>query len=284
MNSEEVHRILQSSFGRSFEITRLSPVSGGCISNAFRVEAGNDVFFLKTNDPTKLDMFEKEAKGLVLLGANTSLRVPNVISTGRSDGSAYILMEWIASGARKKDFFYSFGESLAEMHNCTSGKYGLDHDNYIGALPQYNDQKSDWLDFFISQRLQKQIEMSDLEEGVINKFERLYDKLPALLVDYGDSLLHGDLWSGNFMVSESGHAALIDPAIYYGNREAELAFTQMFGGFDSEFYKAYFSSSNLEPGFADRAELYNLYPLLVHYNLFGGGYLNSIRMTLDRFL
>jgi fructosamine-3-kinase len=176
---------------------------------------------------------------------------------------------------------------LAQLHNATDTAFGLDHDNYIGSLRQQNAQHSSWVDFFVEQRLNVQLKLS-LDSGTgrtgwSKQFDSLFKKLPSLLPEGRPSLLHGDLWSGNLIIDVKGEPCLIDPAVYFGNREADLAMTKLFGGFSDEFYKVYEQHSKLQHGYQQRLELYNLYPLLVHVNLFGGAYVGSVDAILSRF-
>lgn len=278
-------RVLQDALKTQVEVFSSSPVGGGCISHACRVESSEGVFFMKTNQPSMEDLFKSEEKGLTLLSSTKEIAIPKVIGTGVIDDAAYIVLEHINGGLKSITFFEDFGQKLARLHQHSSKEYGLHFDNYIGSLPQSNVKKSDWLTFFIEKRLQFQLKLdSYIPSEIILLFERLYTRLPDLLPDYGPSLLHGDLWSGNYLVGETGDVVLIDPAVYYGNREIELAFTRMFGGFDTAFYHAYEEVFPLEPGFEDRIDIYNLYPLLVHHNLFGGGYLNTAVATLKKYV
>lgn len=259
-------------------------VSGGDINQALLLECDdNKRYFLKYNSHAGKDMFEKETLGLKLLDQdNIDIRIPEVIHTGYIDSinTGYLVLEYIQTGREDRHFFSRFGQQLAEMHHITNDHFGLDHDNYIGRLPQSNHWHEKWLDFFIEERinpqLKKAIDSRRLSNSLASQFEVLYSTLPDLFPNEPASLLHGDLWSGNFMCSDQQDIVLIDPAVYFGNREIELAFTKLFGGFDHKFYEAYEASNPLQPGFDERKDIYNLYPLLVHTNLFGGSYANSV--------
>ena len=269
------------------KVKGFSNVGGGCINNSLKIETENKPYFLKWNHGTYLDMFQKEVEGLGILSKHTSLRIPEVIGAGKADNKSYLLMEWIGSGSTSPNFWEMFAKGLSELHRNSSAHYGLDHDNYIGRLPQANKQHASWYDFFLYERLKPQIQLANksnlLNKSINDGFERLFTKLPALIPDEKPSLLHGDLWSGNFMTDENGIPSLVDPAVHYGHRETELAFTSMFGGFSPEFYNRYEEYFPLEPGFESRREIHNLYPLLVHVNLFGQSYLSGIIHTLNRF-
>jgi fructosamine-3-kinase len=226
-------------------------------------------------------------KGLDLLRANTKLTVPRPIKAGNINGISYLLMENIEAGVTKTDFWIDFGRQLSEIHRITDKMYGLGYDNFIGSLEQKNIQHDDWVRFFIEMRLYPQLELArnsgKIDKDLQDRFEILATKLPQLIPAEPPSLLHGDLWSGNFLTDSSGHAALIDPAVYFGHREMEISFTKLFGGFNSAFYDSYDENYPLEPGFDQRMDIHNLYPLLVHVNLFGTSYLNGIVSTLSRY-
>lgn len=180
-------------------------------------------------------------------------------------------------------FWKTLGEQLAQLHHHSHKSFGLDHNNYIGSLVQLNEPLSSWIEFFIHRRLEPQLRLLNPPPRVIKQFEQLYAKLPQLMPDEKPALLHGDLWSGNLITNAHGLPCLIDPAVYFGHREAELALTRLFGGFPNDFYEAYTDTSPLPSGFEDRVDLYNLYPLLVHANLFGGGYTDQALSIVARF-
>jgi protein-ribulosamine 3-kinase len=266
----------------SVKINGFHPASGGCINSGGELITSSGSYFIKWNDANRYpDMFQTEMKGLRLLASAKCISVPEVFGVYTDGGTQLIVMEFIQSSHRQKNFWTLLGEQLAALHKNSNTEYGLDHDNYIGSLPQRNSHKARWIDFFIEERLEFQLLLAEknnrVEASLRRQFEALYKKLPELLPNENPSLLHGDLWSGNLMVNHKGEPALIDPAVYYGHREAELAFTQLFGGFKVEFYEAYHGTFPLFPGFRERVDIYNLYPLMVHTNLFGGGYLNQVK-------
>ena len=269
-------------------IQDFSFASGGCINPGGKIKTANGNYFLKWNDEKKFPgMFEAEGKGLQLLRLQNAIRIPEVIGVGVNDSFQFLLLEFIDHKSRAKNYWKQLGERLAELHRCTAQFFGLDHDNYIGSLPQLNNQHSNWINFFIEQRLNVQVTYAigsgHAPSDWSKKFESIYSKLPSLLPEEKPSLLHGDLWSGNLLADEKGEPCLIDPAVYYGNREADLAMTKLFGGFETEFYTSYESAFPLEPGYQKRVDLYNLYPLLVHVNLFGGSYVHSVESILRSF-
>jgi fructosamine-3-kinase len=271
-------------------IKQANPVSGGSINEAAKITdtEGRD-FFLKWNTSAPDDMFPKEQKGLDLLkSAQSGLHCPKVINTGKAGKHThFILMTYIPQGKEKADSSRIFGEQLAALHKVTGKEYGLDYDNYIGRLPQSNKKHSDWTDFFVTERLEPQLQMAldggKLSSGISENFERLYKHLPRLLPDEPASLLHGDLWGGNYCYNSEGNPAIYDPAVYYGHREIEIAFTHLFGGFSPDFYRAYQQSFPLQPDFDKRKNIYNLYPLLVHANMFGASYALQVKSIISRF-
>lgn len=264
------------------------PAAGGCINHGGEIKtAGGASYFIKWNNAQLFpDMFAAEHNGLLLLAKANAVRVPAVMGVVQDDRWQVMVMEYIRPSKPAGNYWEMLGEQLAALHLITAPRFGLDTDNYIGSLPQHNTQKAKWVDFFISNRLEFQLLLAEqhgrAEATLRKRFEKLYTRLPEIFPDEPPALLHGDLWSGNLITGEAGQPCLIDPAVYFGHREAELAFTRLFGGFDSRFYQAYQSVFALHPGFSDRADVYNLYPLLVHVNLFGGSYLASVLRTLSR--
>ncbi|MEM7036432.1 MAG: fructosamine kinase family protein, partial [Bacteroidota bacterium] len=194
----------------------------------------------------------------------------------------------LETGPHAPGFWTTFGHSLAALHRHSAPTFGLDHPNFIGRLPQSNDQRTDFPTFFAECRLQPQARMARdaglLDRDTLRRLEAFYPLLPDLLPDEPPALLHGDLWSGNFMSANGGQPYIFDPAVHYGHREAELAFSRMFGGFDAEFYAAYQDAWPLQPGWQARIAIFNLYPLAVHLNLFGAYYLREIQSTLKKYL
>jgi fructosamine-3-kinase len=276
---------LGSELRKKVHVKRVLPVSGGSINLTAKIDTSAGTFFLKTNDSFRYPkMFEKEAKGLDELNKHQLFTIPKVLFTGEEDGHAYILMEFIEARGRKNNFWEIFGSSLAKLHKQGSFRYGYDEDNYIGSLVQSNKEHKKWTSFFIEERLEKQLKLA-MQSGKMNKsdeslFQKFYMKYESMVTDEPPSLLHGDLWSGNFIVGRDGEPCLIDPAVYFGNREVDLAMTKLFGGFDMIFYKSYNDEYPLAPGYEERVEMHNVYPLMVHLNLFGGGYADQVRAII----
>lgn len=274
----------------SQSITSSKRVSGGSINQAAKVTlTDGSTCFLKWNTSADPQMFVVEEKGLELLTfANTSLRIPSVLTTGKADdGTGFLLQEFIEEGHSKPNSAEDFGQALAQLHSHHNETYGLDHDNYIGRLPQSNTPHENWVEFFIQERMRPQLKMAadsgKLDSNTVGRFETMYKKLPEIFADEPPSLLHGDLWGGNYFFDQEGNATIYDPAVYYGHREIELAFTHLFGGFPSNFYNAYEEAYSLKPGFSERKDIYNLYPLLVHTNLFGGSYARQVEGIVRQF-
>jgi protein-ribulosamine 3-kinase len=281
--------LLQKYLGKTVVVKGFSFSGGGCINHGGRLETNEGAFFLKWNDANRFPgMFEAEAKGLELLQKPGALFIPNVIGVSERQNYQFLLLDFVDQKQRSGNYWNNLGEQLATLHGISSKTYGLDHNNYIGSLHQYNDQKSSWTDFFIHQRLEVQLKLAEssgsADTRLRKRFDELYKKLPSLLPDENPALVHGDLWSGNLMVNNKGEPCLIDPAVYFGHREVDLAMSKLFGGFAQEFYEKYNDVFPLSPGYQKRFDLYNLYPLLVHVNLFGGAYINQVNSILQYYL
>ena len=249
------------------------------------------VGLLKWRQGARPGMFTAEARGLYLLQTAAALRIPSVLaqSEAMDDCPAFIVLEWLGRGPSKPQIAAALGEGLAALHRTTATHYGLDHDNFIGANPQPNQLSENWLNFFREWRLGFQMELAGRNGYLPTKRRQLLEKLLARLGDWlpaipPASLLHGDLWGGNWLVTDTAEPALIDPAVYHGHREAELAFTELFGGFPPAFYAAYNQVWPLDTEYGERKGLYNLYHLLNHLNLFGEGYGGSVDAVLRRYV
>lgn len=271
------------------DVDSFTTVGGGCINNGGRLRTSRGDLFLKWNDADRYPgMFEAEAKGLALLADTKAIRIPSVIRTGVADHHQYLLLEFIDASHRAANFWEQFGVGLAAMHRTTREYAGLDHPNYIGSLPQDNERSESWIDFFRDRRLDPQLRLAvregKLRSSAATLFEKLYVRLPDLIPREQVSLLHGDLWGGNVMADDAGLPCLIDPAVYFGHREVDIAMTCLFGGFDPRWLDSYHEAFPLTSGYHERLELYNLYPLLVHVNLFGGGYVSQVEDALRRFI
>ncbi|MCK8515173.1 fructosamine kinase family protein [Methylonatrum kenyense] len=283
----EIEQRIGEALGRDFRAARPTPVSGGSINAAWRLESGDDAVFVKTNRSDALDMFEAEAEGLTAMADANGIRVPQVITHGLADGKSYIALEWI--DLRGRGDWAGLGERLAQMHRQTADTHGWHRDNTIGSTPQPNRQDADWCRFFADQRLGFQLDLAAGGGGnrqLIDAGRRLQEQLPALFNGYRPvpSLLHGDLWSGNVAFDPAGNGVLFDPATHYGDRECDLAMSELFGRFPDPFYQAYASAWPVDPGYPVRRDLYQLYHVLNHGNLFGGGYFRQAEGMVGRLL
>jgi protein-ribulosamine 3-kinase len=276
----DIQNVLHEKLG---SILSFTPASGGCINHGGKIVTSARHFFLKWNDSQKYPgMFRAEAQGLQLLAAQKCVHVPSVVMHDAISKYQFIVMDFVLQLPPAKTFWEDLGFGLATLHRVTSNTFGLDHDNYIGSLPQINSAKESWSLFFIQQRLVPQLNLLHPDVGIRRKFDSLFAKIDNIFPKEQPALMHGDLWSGNLIRDQHGLPCLIDPAVYFGHREMELAFTKLFGGFDSRFYDAYKEVFPLVPGYEEREDVCNLYPLLVHANLFGGHYLLEIEDILRR--
>ena len=281
-------------YGEEVSVTNRRAVHGGDANEAYRLFLSNgETLFLKTNSTEREDFFRAEAEGIVALRSTGSIRVPRIYAMGKDEDYSFLLMEYIDSSRPIEGFWEKLGTDLAMMHKADTtafvkaGRYGFDRDNYIGAGYQKNTGKDSFVEFFAECRLKPQLELAEkyFDGEMIRKSNRLLDTLDKYLIEPDrPSLLHGDLWSGNFMPDENGLPMLIDPAVYVGCNEADIAMTELFGGFDKRFYDSYFSAMGMIPGYADRRDLYNLYHLLNHLNLFGSSYLYEVVRIIDKYV
>jgi len=277
-DTSSIEETIAAAIGAPFRAASTRPVSGGCINDAFILE-GDDGrrYFVKRNSANQLAMFEAEQAGLREMLAADAIRVPAPLCCGSDDSEAWLILECIDFGAANAGTSELLGEQLAALHRTTRERFGWDRDNTIGATPQINTPDDDWPRFFAAHRLGSQLDLAERNGAparLIDGGRRLQQELPALFEGYdpAPSLLHGDLWGGNWDTDERGRPVLFDPATYYGDREADLAMTELFGGFDGRFYRAYESAWPVDAGYPTRKTLYNLYHVLNHFNLFGGGY------------
>lgn len=291
-SARSLERVIAELYGEGATLRSERHAGGGSINDARVLElADGTAVFLKRNSVTHEGLFEEEARGLLALAEADGPRVPRPLALFTDGNSQFLLLEHIKKGSRGRDFFPRFGVALARLHRSNrSRQSGFEHDNHIGSTSQINRWTDDWFVFFGQHRLIYQVELARrrgyADEAMLKQTRSLVARLPDVLPDPDEgkpSLLHGDLWGGNYMVDTEGEPVLIDPAAYYGHREADLAMTELFGGFSPAFYRAYRDEWPLEPGYEERRDIYNLYHLFNHLNLFGGGYLGSCRAILRRF-
>lgn len=267
-------------------ILEVKSLSGGDINQARLLITDHGRYFLKMNNrPFAHRMFEAEEAGLEQLQEH--IRTPKVLGREAAGEWAFLLLEYIEEGKRTPDFWVQFGQALAEVHQHSAGQFGLEYDNYIGSLDQSNQQRESWLGFYQSQRLEPQVRMA-MDKGLLwstasSDFERIYVKLGEICPEEPPALIHGDLWGGNFLTTSNGQAALIDPAVCYAHREMDLAMSRLFGGFSQLFYESYQEHYPTAPGLEARLDIYQLYYLLVHVNLFGRSYTSAVKRIVEKY-
>ena len=295
VNFNPIETAIQAATAGSFRLESSAPVGGGSINQAYRL-SGIDVetkevkeYFLKLNRAAQLPMFEAEAAGLKEMAQSNSIRVPGVICSGTCNGQSYLVLEALDFSTGSSGSAEQLGQQLAAMHHYTSDRFGWYMDNTIGSTPQPNQQSDDWVNFWQQHRLGFQLRLAGqngASRSLLEKGDQLMDALPHFFMDYQPkaSLLHGDLWSGNYAFLKSGEPVIFDPAVYYGDREADIAMTELFGGFPQAFYAAYNEAWPLDPGYTQRKKLYNLYHILNHFNLFGGGYAQQAESMIEQLL
>ena len=285
----EISAQISRATGIPFAVETISSVGGGCINQTYRIEGNGQRFFVKLNDAESLPMFDAEAAGLQEIGNTRTLRVPVPICWGRNTSEAWLVLEYLEMGMGSRGSAAAVGSGLAAMHHFTSGKFGWTRDNTIGATPQINQSCSNWVEFWRRYRLCYQLRLAGVN-GYTGRLqtqgEQLLEKLHFFFPGPQPvaSLLHGDLWSGNYSFDDTAQPVLFDPAVYYGDRETDIAMTELFGGFSQTFYAAYREAYPLDAGYEYRKTLYNLYHILNHLNLFGGGYLNQAQQMTSRLL
>ena len=294
--ANSLQEAVAAAFGEGARIVDRYPVYGGDINQSYRLSLSDgSTAFVKTNALKNLPFFASEAKGLEALHSANAIGVPRALAIGTDAGEkiSFLLMEYLDAAPKIGDYWETFGRELAAMHRAdcrdltgSSKPFGFASDNFIGATPQKNAPRENWITFFRECRLLPQLRMADryFDTKVRKQFTKLMDHLDNYLTEpESPSLIHGDLWSGNAVCGPDGKAWILDPAAYVGHHEAELAMTELFGGFPASFYRAYGEVNPIDSGYRDRRDLYNLYHLLNHLNLFGGGYRNAVAGILHRY-
>jgi protein-ribulosamine 3-kinase len=287
MNWEAINQQISLATGRPFSAEQVSAQGGGCINQAYRISDGDQAFFIKLNEARLIDMFEAEYEGLEELRRPEAITVPRPICTGIQGNQSYIVLE--ALELRGSCDASLLGEQLARLHLTHADRFGWHRNNTIGSTPQHNDWTPDWIDFFRQHRLAFQLRLArdqGIGSSVYDRGMELSAVLGDFFTDYQPraSLLHGDLWSGNVSGDSSGIPVIFDPAVYFGDPETDLAMTELFGGFGSRFFDAYDGIRPIDPGYKIRKTLYNLYHILNHFNLFGGGYGQQAAGMINRLL
>ena len=286
-SSKTIETAVSNATGLAFSIEKSRALGGGCINAAHVIEGNGQRYFVKLNHAGRVDMFAAEAAGLEEILRTAAIRVPHPVACGESAGEAFLVLEYLAMNGRGSGA--ELGRNLAAMHRHTAPQFGWKLDNTIGATPQPNPWTGDWIDFLRDQRLAHQFRLA-AQNGYGGNLQRKGESLLARLDEFftghqpAPSLLHGDLWGGNAAYLQSGEPVIFDPAVYYGDREADLAMTELFGGFPADFHAAYHETWPLDEGYPVRKTLYNLYHVLNHANLFGGGYARQAESMLDRLL
>ena len=281
---------IAGTLGLYLDIGSARSVSGGSINTSYCVrDTAGLTYFLKLNTAASLAMFEAEMEGLRVLSGSNSLKVPRPVACGVADDMAFLMLEWLELSGHNHGALELLGDGLARLHRVTQEQYGWHRDNTIGSTPQLNHLDDDWVCFYGKYRLKYQLELAAANGyggKLQHKGERLLKEFPRLFETYRPcpSLLHGDLWGGNWGITVDGQPVIYDPAVYFGDREVDIAMTKLFGGFGPEFYRAYQAAWPLDDGFYVRQHLYNLYHVLNHLNLFGGSYLAQAEGIADKLI
>ena len=266
----------------------IKSVGGGCINQTYKITTADKYFFCKLNSASKFPhLFEKEKNGLELIQKYNVIKTPGIIDYSIIGNEQILTLEWIEVGNRNDEFWKTFGQQLAALHQINTEEFGLKEDNYMGSVPQINRQEKNWVLFFRANRLEPLVKLcvnkNLLQPKHQEQFEILYQRLLQIFDNEKPALIHGDLWSGNYMCDKKGMPVLIDPAVYFGHRSVDLAMTTLFGGFHKSFYQAYHHYFPLPENYREQWNACNLYPLLIHLYLFGKSYLSKIEQTLDQF-
>ncbi|AMO37305.1 fructosamine kinase family protein [Thauera humireducens] len=283
-----IEHAIRQRVGNQFSIRDIAPVSGGCIHEAVVVTGHCERFFVKLGNAARLPMFEAEVDGLLALAAADGFRTPTPIACGADDAHAFLVLEHLTlRPLHSADEGARFADALVRLHRTRGAHFGWRRDNFIGSTPQRNTPADNWARFFVEHRLHPQFALARQHgfSGELQKQgERLFERVPALFLDYRptESLLHGDLWHGNAAVLEDGTPAIFDPAVHYGDRESDLAMSELFGGFPGSFYAEYRKAWPMQDDYEKRKLLYSLYHILNHMNLFGRGYLREATRLATR--
>lgn len=287
MNFSAIAAHIAATTGQRFTIEQQRSVGGGCINQGYQFIGNGQQYFVKLNRPNQTAMFAAEALGLEQMGATQTIRVPKPICWGETGSHSYLVLEWLELGGGSSEAWRTMGRNLAALHRQgTAAQFGWDRQNTIGSTPQINDWNDNWADFWAETRIGYQLRLAQRNGGHFPDTNTVINCIRDILRDHQPqpSLVHGDLWSGNAAVTATGEPIIFDPAAYYGDREVDIAMTELFGGFPGAFYQGYNEAWRLEEGYGDRRDLYNLYHVLNHFNLFGGGYSNQANRIIQKYL
>ena len=283
----QIARHIAQTTEKPFEIEKSHPVSGGCINQGYAVSGNGLIYFVKINQANQEAMFAAEALGLKQIHATKTIRVPEPICWGIADKSSYLVLEWLEFGGGNSQSWEKMGRNLAHLHQVSlSDRFGWHCNNTIGSTPQINTISNNWADFFAHQRIGYQLRLAKERGGNFPDEDQVIPAISEILSQHQPhpSLVHGDLWSGNAAITVDGEPVILDPATYWGDREVDLAMTELFGGFPAAFYRGYNDVFPLNAGYQKRKTLYNLYHILNHFNLFGGGYASQANRMLQEIL
>lgn len=283
----QIARHITQTTEKPFGIEKSHPVSGGCINQGYAISGNGLIYFVKINQANQEAMFAAEALGLKQIHATKSIRVPEPICWGIADKSSYLVLEWLEFGGGNSQSWEKMGRNLARLHQVSlSDRFGWHCNNTIGSTPQINTISNNWADFFAHQRIGYQLRLAKERGGNFPDEDQVIPAISEILSHHQPhpSLVHGDLWSGNAAITVDGEPVILDPATYWGDREVDLAMTELFGGFPAAFYRGYNDVFPLDAGYQQRKTLYNLYHILNHFNLFGGGYASQANRMLQEIL
>ena len=286
---QKVIEQIEQATGQNFSLVKVNAMHGGDINQVYHLQGAEQSYFVKLNRASLLTMFEVEALGLQEMAQTKTLRIPDAITYGVTGEHAFLVLEYVALKSTNQATQQQLGQQLAQLHQNRQDYFGWHHDNYIGSNAQKNTRDSDWVHFWQEQRLTAQLKLA-AENGYTGQIQQQGEQLCQLIPDFFSSyqpqasLLHGDLWSGNAASDTDGQAIIYDPACYYGDRETDIAMTELFGGFGADFYAAYDEVWPLDSGYKTRKTLYNLYHILNHLNLFGSGYLHQAEAMMQQLI
>ncbi len=289
MNWQAIVENIENATGAAFKLINAKSLAGGDINSAYCLQGVDKSYFVKLNRAESVEMFASEAAGLTELAATSTVRTPSPVVHGISAANAFLVLEYIEFGSSSKTSDRLFGQQLALLHQQQQPYFGWHRDNTIGSTPQPNSSNGDWIEFWCTHRLQHQLQLA-AAKGYGGRLqasgEQLCEKLTQFFDNYQPhpSLLHGDLWGGNAAIDKQGNPVIFDPACYYGDKQADLAMTELFGGFSQDFYATYRDTCPIDTGYTTRKKLYNLYHILNHLNLFGSGYLSQAENIISSLL